>query len=1137
LDLFLDDPGIMALPKEVRDPLLSKLSIASKSLLQAKSILSGNKTIASLELTKQDIWERKLLDLSFRNSLLHIRLGQRAVEIETSDIEYLNKRLCDGDEVPVEDILVSLNESDRKRLIKGLYRFARTSLDESGANTLFLAFGVLCYIDERTKYKVHRAPILLFPVELIRCRKDSYVLRKRDEDQVFNITLIEYLKQVVGIDIPSNLQINLQESDVGALLDGIRKAVVNRDDWKVEEKCVLGVFSFTKFVLWNDIRSHHEVLSSNPLLKSLIEGRLSLESPTNLDPRAMDLDFTPDHFALPMDYDSSQFEAVAESDRGSSFILYGPPGTGKSQTITNIISNSLYKGKRVLFVAEKQAALEVVRNRMERIGLGPFCLELHGNKVEKRSFLLQMERILSYTGTSRHEEFKKSASELYSKRIEIIKHIDALHSKGESDWSLSECIEGYLSIQGPYISLPQGWTIKRHKADIESVRRLCLALEAGPSILGISPAEHPLYGMRPKKISDSDKKNLINYLKDLSLAIETAEKQESSDMNRKFLKKSALQILFSDYRWRKVIQLIEPDKSLLGDIQVLRNSVEKWGDSMDLLPVWQRYLEPFEALRSDGLDEAVSLYNSGLSGTEVYNAFLKGFYLRAAQDKIDGDRDLSRFNGLLFSQVIESYRKEAAAFQRLTSEELAMALASRIVGQMRNPLIGEELTYLKKRIASKGRGTTVRGIMERIPNLMRLLSPCMLMSPLSVAQFLPIDGQLIDVVVFDEASQIPTSEAVGAIARGRSVIIVGDPKQMPPTDFFSAGVTDEEEYEVDDLDSILDDCIALSLPAHHLRWHYRSRHESLIAFSNKEYYDGSLVTFPSVDNQVSQVIHRHVDGVYDFGKTRHNLAEAKEIVSDILDRLSKDDPRSLGVVAFSKNQSDLIEDLLLEALSDKPILESKAFKREEPLFVKNLENVQGDERDVILFSVGYGPNENGHVSMNFGPLNQTGGERRLNVALTRARDEMVVFSSLESDQIDPRRTKAEGALGLKRFLEYADKGQLTEAQLNNQCSSELLSQIISSLSSLGYTVHAGVGSSSFKVDLAVVDPSDPDRYCLGIIIDGDNYYKLKTVRDREVVRTFMLENLGWRLTRVWMLDWFLHPEQVIHHIQDCLLNS
>jgi superfamily I DNA and/or RNA helicase len=247
---------------------------------------------------------------------------------------------------------------------------------------------------------------------------------------------------------------------------------------------------------------------------------------------------------------------------------------------------------------------------------------------------------------------------------------------------------------------------------------------------------------------------------------------------------------------------------------------------------------------------------------------------------------------------------------------------------------------------------------------------------------------------------------------------------MPPTSFFSANTTDDDEADVDDLESILDDCISLSMPSRYLAWHYRSKHESLIAFSNQNYYDGKLTTFPSADDMIPHVTWQHVDGYYDYGKTRTNRAEAEAIVAETIHRLQNNPERSIGIVAFSKPQSDLIEDLLNETLVQYPELEQLNQEAEEPLFIKNLENVQGDERDVILFSVCYGPQDDGKISTNFGPLNKAGGERRLNVAVTRARQEMLVFSSMHSEDIDLEKSNALGVEGLKNFLYYAENGVL-----------------------------------------------------------------------------------------------------------------
>ena len=410
----------------------------------------------------------------------------------------------------------------------------------------------------------------------------------------------------------------------------------------------------------------------------------------------------------------------------------------------------------------------------------------------------------------------------------------------------------------------------------------------------------------------------------------------------------------------------------------------------------------------------------------------------------------------------------------------------------------------------------------------------MLMSPISVAQFIDLNTEKFDLVIFDEASQMPTSEAVGAIARGKALIVVGDRKQMPPTSFFMSTQVDEEEADIDDMESILDDCITLSLCEHQLNWHYRSKHESLIAFSNSQYYGNNLLTFPSIDDHVAKVRLVPVEGVYDKGHTRSNSEESKAIVDEIIRRLS--DPElqkySIGVVAFSRVQGDLIEDDLTEELDKHPDLRELAYNGKEPIFVKNLENVQGDERDVILFSIGYGADKFGKVSMNFGPLNNSGGERRLNVAVSRARYEMIVYSTLKASQIDLKRSNAKGVEGLKGFLEFAETGKLPIASgtVNKMETNVMVEQIGDALARKGYVTDSFVGRSNFKVDIAVATSDDPEKYILGILCDGRNYYETKTTRDREIVQPGVLRMLNWRVMRVYSIDWYENRERTLEQI-------
>lgn len=368
---------------------------------------------------------------------------------------------------------------------------------------------------------------------------------------------------------------------------------------------------------------------------------------------------------------------------------------------------------------------------------------------------------------------------------------------------------------------------------------------------------------------------------------------------------------------------------------------------------------------------------------------------------------------------------------------------------------------------------------------MTRLAPCMLMSPLSIAQYLPADLALFDLVIFDEASQIAPWDAVGSIARGKQVVIAGDPRQMPPTSFFNraASVTDDDDVE-EDMESILDECLGAGIPKHSLSWHYRSRHESLIAFSNHRYYDSNLITFPAAVTRTSAVSWRRVDGVYAKGRGRTNQAEAEAMVAEAVRRLT--DPsftaagRSLAIVTLNSDQQKLVEDLLDQARQRHPEIE-RFFLEDmtEPVVVKNLETVQGDERDLIMLGVGFGPTEPGanNMSMSFGPLNRDGGWRRLNVAVTRARREMTIFTSFDPSMIDLNRTNARAVRDLKHFLEFADRGPQALAEAVNGSvggyDSPFEEAVARRLMDRGWQVVPQIGVSRFRIDLGIVHPDRP----------------------------------------------------------------
>lgn len=501
---------------------------------------------------------------------------------------------------------------------------------------------------------------------------------------------------------------------------------------------------------------------------------------------------------------------------------------------------------------------------------------------------------------------------------------------------------------------------------------------------------------------------------------------------------------------------------------------------------------------------------------------------------VDNDAILRTFIAAEHEKRIADFKLVDERFTNLTSKYIHALLCADLPEQEAVKKTSE-LGILRREMQKKRAHKPLRELIGSMPTTITKLTPCLLMSPLSIAQYLSTDIAMFDVVVFDEASQIPVWDAIGAIARGKQLIMVGDPKQLPPTSFFNrASTTEEDDMDEDievDLESILDECLGANLPSLNLSWHYRSRHESLIAFSNHHYYGGELVTFPSpVTNDRAVSLHFVKNGVYEKGSTRTNKPEAIALVDELVLRLRdnklQNSKLTIGVVTFNSEQQRLIEDLLDEARRNNPDIEVY-FEEDalEPIFVKNLESVQGDERDIMYFSIGYGPDIKGSLSMNFGPMNKSGGERRLNVAITRARHELRIFSSLKSEQIDLRRTQSSGVHDLKHFLEFAEHGSRSMFEANhnfiNTNDGEFEKAVANALEEKGWNVHLKIGVSSFRVDIGVVDPDSPSEYIAGIECDGATYNRASTARDRDKLRENVLKELGWNIIRIWSADWWV----------------
>lgn len=559
---------------------------------------------------------------------------------------------------------------------------------------------------------------------------------------------------------------------------------------------------------------------------------------------------------------------------------------------------------------------------------------------------------------------------------------------------------------------------------------------------------------------------------------------------------------------------------------------------------WCLYRAAADAAAAVGLEAVVAAHQQG----QVQAAELVAVVERAVLTRwVGGVRDLEpalqAFDGEAHHERVAQFAAADRGHTALSRQQLLAQLDLRRQSLAGPAAEGSEPGILLRETKKQRRHLPIRKLFLQIPGLLPRLKPCLLMSPLSIAQYLPAGGRRFDLVVFDEASQIGTHDAIGAIARGEQVVIVGDSRQLPPTTFFTRGVDDDsgppDDNDVEELESILDEAVAARIPQQLLGWHYRSRHEALIDFSNRHYYDGRLSVFPAARGRVADLGVQWAPvpgGVYEKGKSRTNPKEAAALVAWLVAELRRTPvgQTSFGVVTFSMPQQTLIQDLLDAARVEFPAIEGHfADSNIESVFVKNLENVQGDERDVMLFSICYGPDQEGRVAMNFGPLNRSGGERRLNVAITRARRLLRVYSTLTADMIDLARTNAVGARHLRAFLQYANEtgGNLTRSARQGDFDSAFEQQVHDALVGLGVDVDCQVGCGGYRIDLAVLHPTRDGEYVLGVECDGAAYHSGATARDRDRLRQQVLEGLGWKLARVWSTDWWYDRDAQVERLR------
>ena len=1369
--------------------------------------------IADRPLTRADRWKRDLLDITNRNNLINMKAGGKVSPLLVGDVVGLEDRLASGSEFtllpkpqewdgtkaygerPFESELYIGNyagvapaemaqgrirtpqtETETEKTLRSIYRRANNELEESGCNALFVAIGVLRWFEGRSTGIPRYAPLILVPVEMKR-RQKGFSIRKMDEETLFNVTLLEKLRQEFDVDLPNMDPLPSDDDgvDVDRILQEVRRRISGKEGWEVMASASLGIFSFNQFVMWKDLDANMDAFRENNVVRCL------MDSTAYPGERELKEDADPYGLCLAVPADGSQVKAVRATRNGRTFVMHGPPGTGKSQTITNIICDELAAGRRVLFVAEKRAALEVVQKRLDGVGIGNHCLELHSNKAGKAEVLQQLKRSMDSAKSVDEGQLRTLIERLEAARSKLDMYVSDLHRERGWGFSAYECISRYEAHDRSGtvdIQVPPGSVQSMRASDVADlegiIRNACQAhgfvrgvdceelrhVRTENAIASINtdvrdaidrartasknltekkselsacnlpvdigdPSAVSSYfefmkGLDPRITSDRGLESLPDEARSLASSIESIVTEvsgwprdlsidqgslsrirgaaskaaadlrdvssrgllddiqsaaglldgvvslcddissASSDMaavatqwtfgayalddsrhlsalwqeagskgffSRGKAKKEFMAVAgpylrshdteFDDLAgtvgvlgrlsgrvlgMQSSLEACSDRSSIDGCADVLRrlaseaeaciakasgygiqpsgietarkstdSSAAAFGRYTDALAAWNsaakaasdvmsldtdvsdpgkgmallenlsKYVQSMYdwanwnrysgRLSASGLGDAISLIREGMAEGDIIDSAYKSVYAAMILLCRQDSESLRMFSASTFESMVAKFKEMDMEYADLNRRLLRYRLFLNV--PRNDDEHSDELAILLRAINSSRLRKSIRTLLSEIPNILPRICPCMLMSPQSVAQYITMDVPKFDLIIFDESSQITTCKAIGSLGRAKAAVIAGDSKQLPPTSFFQRKIesTDEDDDMVD-IDSFLDDCLSLNMPETYLEWHYRSSHESLIAFSNRTFYDNKMLTFPSPNDQETRVSMHLVKGVYERGKGI-NPIEARAVVDEIRRRVIAHPDKSIGVVAFSVRQQECINDMLDDATRDDREFFEKVSAMPEELFIKNLENVQGDERDVILFSIGYGSDANGTVYQNFGPINREGGGRRLNVAVSRARMEMVVFSSMRCTDVKLTPTSSSGVRCLEEFLRYAENGGRfgnRDHTAPRDSESTILTEIAAGLAEHGYTCHFDIGSSEFRVDVAVVDPDSPSDYILGILNDGESYRNSDNTRDREYARADVLRNNGWKLMHVWSLEWYFKRDQTMRSI-------
>ena len=1225
-------------------------------------------------------WTRHLVDLGGRNTLLWYRdLPTGTLDLTTAHPGGVAMLLA-GRPTRLSDLVrepAAFDESRRRaRSIAGKARELR---EERGIDTGFVAVGMATWSLGRggaTAARQPAAPVLLRSCTLrpTTPQHDDYELDLGDEIEL-NPVLEHYLASEHGLTIDTERLESLAHTPHGfdpyPGYAALTEACAAVPEFEVTPRIVLGTFSYAKLPMVADLAAHGDSLADHDVIAAIAGDPTALRSVRHeLPTRADDVVPDPASGLLVLDADSSQQEAIEAARSGAHLVIHGPPGTGKSQTIANLVAALAADGKRVLFVAEKRAAIDAVVGRLDRVGLGELVLDLHDGARGRRRIAAELAAALPGRAPLPVDPPGRDVDRLRAAAVTLREHRDAMHEPrhpwGVSVHDVQEAISGLGTAARPPHSRVRirGEALQSLPRDRYEVLTRELTRVASLGAWRTDPGSDPWYGatvrtpdeaVRARELverwSGSGLADVGQTLTDVFTGLRLPASRTVRDWGRildtvarvrdtlETFRPEIFDVPLgdfvaatgsSDYRssvgadlgwWerrglrRQVRRYVRPGRPpadlhaalvaaneqrsawkemagaggrpempadldramqayavLAADLAWLEERVPGTAESSSLLDVPRDELgERLQALAD--APERLAVVPSIIGPVESMRAAGLGALLddlatrRVAADDVAAEADFVWWSSVLDDIALrdprvgahdgEDLRRTVAEFAAADREVLRQN-ASRVRASVRanvDRVLADspELESLVRAEGAKSRRhRPLRDLLPVAGELLTAIRPCWVMSPLVVASVLP-PGVAFDVVVFDEASQIPPAEAVSAISRARQVVLAGDAKQLPPTSFFTtvtdAGVASPDDALSEGVESILD-VLAATLPSRHLSWHYRSQDERLISFANEHVYDGSLVTFPGTGS-APVLRHELVDGVGvvsdGAASVETTQAEVERVVELVLEHARTRPGESLGVIALGLAHTQRLDDAVRRALQGIEAQTAAFFTEDvhERFFIKNLERVQGDERDAIILSVGYGKTPHGRVLHRFGPLNVEGGERRLNVAITRAKKRMTVVSSIGADELDPARLKASGARMLRDFLAHAAAssaataagaagataaGEPGDPSAGEPVRSVVMAEFARRLRASGLVVHERYGSSADPIDLAVEDPRRRGRLVVAVESDGPEYAAMSSARDRDRLRAEHLGRLGWKHVRVWTRDAFRDPARDVARI-------